>query len=76
MKNEDHKLNENEQSLLSTNSVDNNDSNSNWIDADTYSSLKTTESDEELVGAFEELLELSNSCDNNETNSNWVDTNI
>jgi len=76
MKNEDQKLNENEQSLLSTNSVDNNDSNSNWIDADTYSSLQTTKADEELVGAFEELLESSNSCDNNETNSNWVDADI
>ena len=48
MKNEDQKLNENEQSLLSTNSVDNNETNSNWIDADTYYSSETVEVDKEL----------------------------
>ena len=48
MKNEDGKLNENEQSLLSTNSVDNNETNSNWIDADTYYSSETVEVDKEL----------------------------
>jgi len=76
MNNEGEKLNENEKSLESNDSFDNKETNSNWIDADTYHSLKTVEEDEELVDKNEKSLELSSSFDNNETNSNWVDSDI
>lgn len=48
MKNEDEKLNENEKSLELNDSFNNKETNSNWIDADTYYSLKTVEVDKEL----------------------------
>ena len=54
MKNEDEKLNENEQPLESTESSDNKETNSGWIDADTYSPSKTHELSEELVDEINE----------------------
>jgi hypothetical protein len=59
MKNEDEKLNENEQPLESNKSFDSKETNSNWIDTDTYASLQVTETDEKLVNTNKESLKLS-----------------
>ena len=54
MKNEDEKLNKNEQQSESTKSFDNKETNLNWIDTDTYSPSKTVKLSEELVDEINE----------------------
>ncbi|MEE0880020.1 MAG: hypothetical protein UIL36_00280, partial [Turicibacter sp.] len=76
MKNEDEKLNKNEQPLESNKSFDSKETNSNWIDTDTYASLQVTETDEKLVNTNKESLKLSSSLENNNPHSNWLDTDI